>query len=86
MSNEVTSAKNKLQSLLSLKSERELALMKLKCEIKEQKNLIIKLVTEQERYDSIYNQANKQDILLEDSPELKPKKRNRIKIITTKSS
>jgi len=40
---EILQAQNKLQNLLQVKNANELQLLKLKCDIKEQKNIVIKL-------------------------------------------
>jgi len=56
---EILQAQNKLQNLLQVKNANELQLLKLKCDIKEQKNIVIKLKkmqqeqkTQQKQYDN----------------------------------
>jgi hypothetical protein len=68
MSNEIKNTKTKLDNLCSQKEHQELALMKLKCDIREQKNLLAKLIKQEEQYDRLDNQQ--QELQLEQIDEL----------------
>ena len=67
MSNEIKNTKTKLDNLCSQKEHQELALMKLKCDIREQKNILAKLIKE-EQHDRLNNQQ--QELQLEQIDEL----------------
>jgi hypothetical protein len=68
MSNELYDAIGKFDDLVSQKESQELILMKLKCEIREQKNIVKRLKREHDREHDREKEEKKQDEINVDEP------------------